>query len=78
MPRFLDNMVRDNALNIYVSGSLMGVSIDSNRLKILTVKFQTPREIQYAYALQNESLVLDRKSGDYEGDRDFRIIGAYY
>lgn len=76
--RFLDNMVRDNTLSVYVNGSLMGASIDSGRLKILTVKFQTPKGIGYAYALQNETLALDRKSADYEGDREFQIIGAYY
>lgn len=76
--RFLDNMVRDNTLNVCVNGSLVGASIDSDRLKILTVKFQMPKGIGYAYALQNECLILDRKGADYEGDREFQIIGAYY
>ena len=76
--RFLDHMVRDNALNIPVSEAFMGASIESERLKILTVKFQTPEGIRYAYALQNGSLFLDRKSADFEGENTFRIIGAYY
>ena len=76
--RFLDTMVRDNALNIPVNEAFMGDSIISERLKILTVKFQTAEGIRYAYALQNESLILDRKSTDFKEEDTFRIIGAYY
>lgn len=76
--RFLDNMVRDNALNIPVHEAFMGASIDSERLKILTVKYQTAEGIWYAYALQNGNLILDRKSTDFEEEDRFRIIGAYY
>lgn len=39
---FLNDMVRDNALNIYVNTPFIGVLLESDRLKILTVKFQTP------------------------------------
>lgn len=76
--RFLDNMVRDNALNIPVNETFMGASIEGGRLKILTVKFQTAEGIRYAYALQNGSLILDRKSAGFEEENAFRIIGAYY
>lgn len=76
--RFLDNMVRDNALNIPVNEAFMGASIDSERLKILTVKFQTAEGIRYAYALQNGSLILDRRSAYFEEENTFKIIGAYY
>lgn len=36
--RFVNDMVRDNALNIYVNMPFIGASIESDRLKLLTVK----------------------------------------
>lgn len=78
MTRFLDNLVRDNALDIYVNKAFIGASIESDRLKVLTVKFQTPEGVGFAFAVQNENLALDRKSAGFAGDRAFQIIGAYY
>lgn len=76
--RFLNDMVRDNTLNIYVNTSFIGASIESDRLKILTVKYQTPMGIYFAYALQNENLILNMKNESFEGNKSFQIIGAYY
>ena len=76
--RCLDNLVRDNGLDIYVNATFIGVSMESDRLKLLTVKFQTPEGVGLAYALQNENLVLDRKSTGFAPDRALRIVGAYY
>lgn len=76
--RYLDNLVRDNGLDIYVNTAFIGASMESDRLKVLTVKFQTPEGVGFAYALQNENLVLDRKSTGFAADRAFRIVGAYY
>lgn len=76
--RHLDSLVRDNALDIYVNTAFIGASMESDRLKVLTVKFQTPEGVGFAYALQNENLVLDRKSTGFAADRAFRIVGAYY
>ncbi len=76
--RCLDNLVRDNGLDIYVNATFIGVSMESDRLKLLTVKFQTPEGVGFAYALHNENLVLDRKSTGFAPDRALRIVGAYY
>ena len=76
--RFLDNLVRDNKLDIYVNGAFIGASLESDRLKVLTVKFQTPEGVVFSYGLENENLILDRRSGGFAGDRDFQIMGAYY
>ena len=76
--RFLNDMVRDNTLNIYVNTAFIGADIESDRLKVLIVKFQTPGGIGYSYALQNENLTLDKKSTGFAGDRPFQIIGAFY
>ena len=61
MTRVLDNLVRDNVLDIYVNPAFIGASMESDRLKVLTVKFQTPAGVGFSYALQNENLTLDKK-----------------
>ena len=76
--RFLNDMVRDNTLNIYVNAPFICVSIESDRLKLLLVKYQTPKGLYFSYALQNENLILNMKSEGFAGDRAFQIIGAYY
>lgn len=76
--RYLDSLVRDNGLDIYVNTAFIGASMESDRLKVLTVKFQTPEGVGFSYVLQNENLVLDRKSTGLAADRAFRIVGAYY
>lgn len=76
--RFINDMVRGNTLNIYVNTPFIGAFIESDRLKILTVKFQTPRGIYFAHALQNENLFLDKESICFANDKPFQIVGAYY
>lgn len=76
--RFVNGMVRDNSLSIYASEPFVGACLESDRLKVVTVKFQTPEGIGYAYALQNEALTLDKKSVCQTGEEPFRLIGAYY
>lgn len=75
---FINNLVRDNALNIYVNAPFTGVCLESDRVKVLTVKYQTSRGIFYTFAPQNEKLVLDKDSTYFGGDTDFQVIGAYY
>lgn len=76
--RFLNDMVRGNTLNIYVNTPFIGASIEGDRLKLLTIKYQTSEGICFSYALQNEKLILDRKSTSFTGKKEFQIIGAYY
>lgn len=76
--RLLNDLVRGSRLACYVNPSLMGASIESDRLKILTVKYETPEGIRFSYAVQNENLMLDRKIVSYTGEESFQIIGAYY
>lgn len=75
---FINDMVRDNSLNIYVNTPFIGASIESDRLKLLTVKFETPKGIFFSYALQNDNLSLDKESICCTGEQAFQIIGAYY
>ena len=75
---YLNDMVRDNKLNIYVNTPFIGAAIESDRLKFLTVKFQTPKGIFFTYAIQNDHLILDKESTCFAGNEPFQIIGAYY
>lgn len=75
---FVDDLVRGNALNIYVNEMFLGVSIKSDRLKLLTVKYQSPKGVFFCYALQNENLILNKESTDYAGEKAFELTGAYY
>lgn len=76
--RFLNDRANDNTLDIYVNTPYIGASIESERLKILTVKFQTSKGIYYSFARQNENLILDKNSTGFPDDKAFQIIGAYY
>lgn len=77
--QFVNSMVRDSRLNIRVSTQLIGVALKSDRLKLLTVKYQTPGGIYYSFALQNENFVLDKESIGFSEDTGrLRVIGAYY
>lgn len=80
--RFVNDLVRDNTLNIYVNPLFVGASLESDRLKILTVKFQTFDGTYFVYALQNQNLILDKKSGALNGclagEPSFLLAGAYY
>lgn len=76
--RFLDNLVRDNVLDVYVNQTFTGAALESDRLKVLTVKFQTPEGVGFSYALQNQNLTLDRKSAGLAPEEGLRILDAYY
>lgn len=76
--RVVNDLVCGSRLNFSVNASLIGASMESSRLKVLTVKYQTPEGIRFSYALQNEKLVLDRGSASFTGEKGFQIIGAYY
>lgn len=76
--RLLNDLVRGSRLSCNVNPSLTGASIESGRLKILTVKYETAGGVRFSYAVQNENLTLDRKSVSYTEAGSFQIIGAYY
>lgn len=76
--RLLNDLVCGSRLTCCVNSSLPGASIESDRLKILTVKYETPAGIRFSYAVQNENLILDRKSIGFTEAEALQIIGAYY
>ncbi len=75
---FINGLVHDNTLNICVTPSFTGVSLESTRLKLLTVKFQTPKGVYFSYALQNETLFLNKESSGFTSGLPFQLVGAYY
>ena len=83
----VNGMVCGNTLNMHVNTQFIGVCPESERLKLLTVKYQTSEGTWYSYALQNENLVLDKGRGrgsafaqqaDGWSGRGLRVVGAYY
>lgn len=75
---FVNALVRNNMLNIHINGQFVGAAIKSDRFKLLTVKYQTPKGIFFTCAAENESLVLDKESSGFSNTEPFRLIGAWY
>lgn len=76
--RILNNYINGNQLYIAVNPAIMGVNMESKRIKVLTVKYQTPEGIYFDYKLENQFLELDLKSKGFTQSLPMRIIGAYY
>lgn len=70
--------INGNRLNIMVSPQYIGVNIDTDRVCVLTVKYQIPVGIFYSYTIQNANLTLDLSTKGLTADGDFKIIGSYY
>ena len=60
--RFLNGLVRNKDISIPVNETFLGASIPGDRLKVLTIKYQTPEGIFFSYALQNNMLTLDNRT----------------
>ena len=58
--------INGNRLNITVNAQYIGVNIDSGRVCVLTVKYQTPNGINYAFAAQNNNLTINPESKGLE------------
>lgn len=76
----VSNYVHDNKVCICVNDQMLGATIESNRLKLLTVKYQIPEGCFYDYALQNEMLRIrsNEKIGKQAKEQPFVLLGAYY
>ena len=76
--QILNNHVIGNRLSILVNAQFLGVSLDTQRIGVLTVKYQTPNGTFFTYALQDEPLTIELTDVGYAADTPFEIIGAYY
>lgn len=72
------NHVNGNRLNIIVTPQFLGVSLESQRVGILTVKYQTPGGTYFTFAVQNELLTIEQTDKKYTASTVFEVIGAYY
>lgn len=73
----ISNHIHDNRLNICVNGQFVGSTIDSDRLKLITVKYQIPSGTYFTFTLQNENLTIDMAAGQ-ANDTPYKLIGAFY
>lgn len=77
--KFVDSLVDGNKINISVSGKSLGLQLDEEKVKLLTVKYQTPSGIFICFALENNILsVTADNTGGERLDKPFEIIGAFY
>lgn len=70
--------VNGNKLNIIVNPLSLGLSLDSDRIGVLTVKYQTPDGIFFGFAVQDENLYIDLSAKNFATQTSINIIGAYY
>lgn len=69
-----------NSLSITVNKQYLGSDIETERLKILTVKYQTPNGVFYSYAVENTVLEVTVCSGisDDYSEISLKVVDAYY
>lgn len=71
-------LIKNNSLNLTINSQFLGISIDSERVKVLTIKYQTPKGIFYDFAAENAPMLINLVSEKYSIQCDFQIVGAYY
>lgn len=76
--RNLNNNINGNKLYMAVNAQFMGISIDSDRINVLTVKYQTPNGIFFDYKLENQYLSIDTESKTFVNNSNMDIVGAFY
>lgn len=76
--RILSSNINGNKLYMSVSPQFLGVKLDSNRIKLLLVTYQTPEGNFYEFKLENEFLELTFESKTYQYKKQLQMIGAFY
>lgn len=76
--QIVNNHVNSNRINIIVNTMYLGVSLDSSRVSVLALKYQTPNGIFYHFAVQNSDFLIDLSTEKYNCKTNFEIVGAYY
>ena len=74
----LNRAVEGNSLKVTAKCPFGGNSIDGDAVFVLTVKYQTPDGVFFAFAAQNETLEITLDSKDMTAADSFKIVGAYY
>jgi len=65
-------------LDILVTPQFLGASLDSQRISVLTVKYQTPDGTFFTYAVQDKPLTIELADQKFTPGADLQVIGAYY
>lgn len=76
--QIINNYVNGNVLNITVNQQFLGMPLNSQRINVITIKYQTPSGIFYDFALEDSILLIDLQTPKYKMETNFNIIGAYY
>ncbi|MDR1688621.1 MAG: helix-turn-helix domain-containing protein [Clostridiales bacterium] len=74
----LSRYVNGDSLDIAVTPQFIGAAFGSERIAVLTVKYQTPEGTYYAFAPQGERLVIGAKNKGLTQENNFSVIGAWY
>ncbi len=76
--KFISGLVYDNKLNMIYSSKLFPTKIEGNKVKVLTMKYQTPNGNFVIFVSENEVIHLDVNTSNYKADDALQIIGAFY
>lgn len=76
--KYISGLVHDNKLNLIFSSRLFPVKIEGSKIKVLTLKYQTPGGSFVVFVSENEILYLDVNSEHHLAENTIKIIGAYY
>jgi Predicted transcriptional regulators len=76
--RLLSKFINNNQINVVINNQFFGFHFSSDRIKILTVKYQTPSGSFFTYLRENEILSIDINTKGYISESPLKIIGAFY
>ncbi|MDF2801004.1 MAG: hypothetical protein K0S61_907 [Anaerocolumna sp.] len=76
--KFISGLVHDNKLNIIFNSRLFPTKIEGNKIKVLTLKYQTPDGYYVVFITENGILNLDVASVHHVSEDNIKIIGAFY
>ena len=74
----LSRYINGGKLDIAITPQFIGTSFNSERIAVLTVKYQTQKGTFFAFAPQGDSLVISSEKEGQSIYKDFNIVGAWY
>jgi transcriptional regulator with XRE-family HTH domain len=74
----LNKLTENDTLEIDVSNTALACSVNNNRVKYLTVKYQTEQGVFYAFAAENSRLSINAGSKGFTPAGKAEIIAAVY
>ena len=74
----LSRYINGDSLDVAITPQFIGTAFSSERVAVLTVKYQTPNGTYFAFAPQGERLVINTDTNGLSADNAFSIVGAWY